>query len=328
MTSSAGATPGPTVIGTDRDSDHLVSIVVPCRNERDHVGAFATSALAQVLPDGWRLEIVIADGGSDDGTAEALVALVAAQPRVRVVANPRRIVSAGLNAALAATRGSVVVRMDVHTTYASDYVAECLATLARTGADNVGGPWRAEATPAGGAMQAAIAAAFQSRWVAGGALSRRLNHDGPVDTVYLGAWPRATFDRFGGFDESLVRNQDDEHNLRIVRGGGRIWQSPRIRSAYRPRARLAQVFRQYRQYGYWKPFVMSKLGQPASPRHVVPAVFVVALGFATVLAVGAIAAALAAGHVVAAAMLWPFAALVVAYGAAVALLTAGVAASA
>ncbi len=97
------------------------------------------------------------------------------------------------------------------------------------------------------------------------------------DTVYLGAWPRATFERFGGFDEQLVRNQDDEHNLRITRGGGRVWQSSRIRSVYRPRATLSQVFRQYLQYGYWKPFVMKKHGQAASLRHLVPSVFVLAL---------------------------------------------------
>ena len=147
----------------------------------------------------------------------------------------------------------------------------------RTGADNVGGPWRAEVDAGGGATQEAVAAAFQSPLVAGGALSRRLDHEGPVDTVYLGAWPRATFERFGNFDEALVRNQDDEHNLRIVAGGGRVWQSARIRSAYRPRARLGRVFRQYLQYGYWKPFVMKKHGQPAELRHVVPALFVIAL---------------------------------------------------
>src|SRR4030095_504590 len=99
----------------------------------------------------------------------------------------------------------------------------------------------------GGPTQHAVAAAFQSRWVAGGALSRRLDHDGWVDTVYLGAWPRSTFDRYGGFDESLVRNQEDEHNLRIVKGGGRGW-------------------------------------QPARPRHVVPACFVAGLLAAALLA--------------------------------------------
>ena len=141
------------------------------------------------------------------------------------------------------------VRMDVHTRYAADYVAQCLHALERSGADNVGGPWRAEGRDG---WPGAIAAAFQSRWVAGGARSRSLVYEGEVDTVYLGCWPRATFERFGGFDETLVRNQDDEHNLRIVLGGCRIWQSPAIRSMYSPRDSLAALWRQWLQYGYWK----------------------------------------------------------------------------
>lgn len=281
-------------------AQRLVSIIVPCRNERAHVGVFASSALAQRLADGWALEIVVADGTSDDGTRDVLAAIAAVEPRLRVVDNPERIVSAGLNRALAASTGDVVVRMDVHTEYASDYVARCIETLVRTGADNVGGPWRAEADAGSAPMQRAIAAAFQSSWVAGGALSRRLDYDGAADTVYLGAWPRQTFERFGNFDEALVRNQDDEHNLRIVQGGGRIWQASSIRSVYRPRASLAKVFRQYMQYGYWKPFVMKKRGQPASLRHLVPALFVLALVVAGVVAVCGFG-------------VWPFAVLVAAY---------------
>ena len=197
-------------------------------------------------------------------------------PRVRfgVIDNPKQIVSAGLNQCIEHSKGEVIVRMDVHTVYTPDYIAECLAALAETGADNVGGPWKAEGT---GLMQRAVAAAFQSSWVAGGARSRQLDYNGWVDTVYLGCWPVQTFRRFGGFDEKLVRNQDDEHNLRIRRGGGNVWQSARIRSAYRPRARLGDVFRQWRQYGYWKPFVMLKHGQAASVRHLVPALFIAAL---------------------------------------------------
>lgn len=254
-----------------------VSVIVPCRNERRHVEAFCASALAQQLPEGWTLQLVLADGESDDGTRALLDALAAREPRLAVIDNPGRIVSTGLNRALAVATGEIIVRMDVHTEYAPDYVAQCIAALAATGADNVGGPWHAEPDADGDEMQHAVAAAFQSRWVAGGAASRRLDFDGRVDTVYLGAWPRATFDRFGGFDESLVRNQDDEHNLRITQGGGKVWQSSKIRSVYRPRASLGKVFRQYLQYGYWKPFVMKKHGQPASIRHLVPAVFVAAL---------------------------------------------------
>jgi glycosyltransferase involved in cell wall biosynthesis len=289
----------------------IASAIVPCRNERGHIEAFCTSALAQQLPPGWQLELVIADGLSDDGTRAVLDALALRDPRLAVIDNPRRIVSAGLNLALSRARGEVIVRMDVHTDYAPDYVAQCLAALAESGADNVGGPWRAEALPGAGAMQQAVAAAFQSRWVAGGARSRDLGYSGWVDTVYLGCWPRASFERYSGFDENLVRNQDDEHNLRIVKGGGRIWQSARVRSVYRPRAALGQVFRQYLQYGYWKPFVMKKHGQPASLRHLVPAIFVALLAMTTLLAL------LGTGS--------PLAALIALYGAAVAIMTAGVA---
>jgi glycosyltransferase involved in cell wall biosynthesis len=259
-------------------ADSLLSVIVPCRNERDHIAAFCASVAAQQLPSGWQMEVLVADGLSDDGTRERLAEVCRADDRFAMIDNPGRIVSCGLNRCIAQARGCFIVRLDVHTVYAPDYLAQCLATWQRTGADNVGGPWRAEGEGGPqGVVQRAVAAAFQSRLVAGGALSRDLVYEGEVDTVYLGAWPRETFDRFGGFDEALVRNQDDEHNLRIHRGGGRIWQSATIRSTYHPRASKADVFRQYRQYGYWKPFVMRKHGQAAALRHLVPGLFVAGL---------------------------------------------------
>ncbi|MDO5623955.1 MAG: glycosyltransferase family 2 protein [Pseudomonadota bacterium] len=255
-------------------SGHIVSVIAPCRNECAAVDAFCDSALAQQLPPGWQMEVIVADGLSDDGTRQRLHARAAQDARLHVIDNPGRIVSTGLNAALRQARGSVIVRFDIHTRFAPDYVAECIAALARTGADNVGGPWVAQGQ---GGWGRAIAAAFQSRWVVGGARSRDVAHEGEADTVYLGCWPRATFERFGGFDEQLVRNQDDEHNLRIRKGGGRVWQSARIRSVYRPRGALRQLFAQQRQYGYWRPFVMRKHGQAGSLRQGVPALFVAAL---------------------------------------------------
>jgi succinoglycan biosynthesis protein ExoA len=289
---------------------NCVSVIVPCRNERRYIEGFCAGVWRQRLPADWTLQLVVADGQSDDGTREVLQRLAAADARLVWIDNPGRIVSTGLNRALQQAVGEVIVRMDVHTEYADDYVAQCLQALSRTGADNAGGPWRAEADADGGPMQQAVAAAFQSRWVAGGARSRQLDHEGWVDTVYLGSWPRATFERFGGFDEELVRNQDDEHNLRIVKGGGHVWQSPHIRSVYRPRATLRQVLRQYLQYGYWKPFVMKKHGQAASVRHAVPGAFVGALGLAAVVALAGPA--------------WPLMALLGLYGAVVAAMTAAV----
>jgi glycosyltransferase involved in cell wall biosynthesis len=255
-------------------AEPVATVVVPCRNEVSHIDAFVASLLAQRLPDGGELEVVVADGRSDDGTRERLDALAARDPRLRVIDNPGRIVSTGLNRALAAARAPVVVRMDVHTTYAPDYVAQCLRALRETGATCVGGAW----VPTGeGWPQAAIAAAFASRFGSGGAASRRVGYSGFVDTVYLGAWRRDELAALGGFDEALVRNQDDELALRIHRRGGRVWQDAAIVSRYAPRASFAALFRQFWQYGYWKVPVIRKHRLPASPRHLVPFGFVATL---------------------------------------------------
>jgi cellulose synthase/poly-beta-1,6-N-acetylglucosamine synthase-like glycosyltransferase len=164
--------------------------------------------------------------------------------------------------------------MDVHTRYAPDYLVQCLKALQLTGADNVGGPWRAVGR---GLVQRTIAMAFNSSFAVGNARSRMLDYEGSVDTVYLGCWRRDRLIEVGLFDEDLVRNQDDELNLRITRAGGTIWQSPAIISWYEPRSSLRQLFRQYAQYGYWKVKVIQKHRLPASVRHLIPAMFVATL---------------------------------------------------
>jgi len=198
---------------------------------------------------------------------------VVSGPAVRVIDNPGKIVSTGMNAAIRAARGDIIIRMDAHTEYAPDYIRRCVETLRETEADNAGGPWVAKGD---GYLSRAVAAAFQSPFAAGGARSHSREYEGLVDSVYLGCWPRETFERFGYFDEELVRNQDDEHNLRIVRGGGKVWQNPGIKSWYRPRASLSTLFLQYMQYGYWKVRVIRKHRLPASWRHLVPGAFVLA----------------------------------------------------
>src|SRR5689334_5169766 len=150
--------------------------------------------------------------------------------------------------------------MDAHTQCAPDYLRECMIALRKTDADNVGGPWIAKGT---GIVGRAIAAAFQSAFGIGGGRAHDPNYTGVVDTVYLGCWPRRVFDRFGLFDEELVRNQDDEFNLRITRGGGKIWQSRSIKSSYQPRGSLHLLFQQQLQYGYWKVRVIQKHKIPA-----------------------------------------------------------------
>jgi len=245
----------------------LVSIILPCRNEQEHIATCLESILMQESPPG-DFEVIVADGMSDDGTREIVQQFAKRDQRLRLIDNPKGIVSTALNIALLIARGNIIVRMDAHTQYASDYVRQCVEVLHETNADNVGGPWVAQGR---GSLGRAIATAFQSPFAAGGGRAHNPTYEGIVDTVYLGCWPREIFERIGLFDEELVRNQDDEFNLRLARAGGKIWQSPRIRSWYSARSSVSALFRQYTQYGYWKVRVIQKHKLPASVRHLIPA---------------------------------------------------------
>lgn len=249
---------------------HSISIIVPCRNERNFAGTFVRSLESQDFA-GLDWEVIIADGMSTDGTQDELRGAIGTNARFRIIDNPEGIVSTGLNAAIQIARGDVIVRMDMHTEYQMDYVKSCLHVLADTNASNVGGPWVARGK---GYIGTAISAVFQSRLGCGGGKAHDLTYEGPVDTVYLGCWPKKVFATVGGFDEDLVRNQDDEHNARLEQSGKLIYQSPRIRSWYTPRGSISRLFRQYFQYGYWKTVVMRKHKRIVSFRHIAPAAFI------------------------------------------------------
>jgi succinoglycan biosynthesis protein ExoA len=247
-----------------------VSIITACRNEIRHLGRFMDSVLEQELETGsW--EAIVADGMSDDGTWEALQEYASRDSHLRVIRNPGRIVSTGLNAAIRSARGRVIIRMDAHTTYDSSYCQKCVSELERTGADNVGGPIRTHAV---GLRARAIEAAYKSGFSSGSGISRNVNYEGWVDTVVYGCWRKETLERLAFFDETLVRNQDDELNFRLLRGGGKIWQSPCIISSYSPRSSISKLFRQYFQYGFWKVAVICKHRLLASWRHIVPILFI------------------------------------------------------
>ena len=250
-----------------------VSVVVPCRNERFHIQACLESILNQEEPDGG-FEVIVVDALSNDGTRELLDNFARRESRLRLIDNPRRVTPSAFNLGIAHARGDFIAIMGAHNLYAPDYLRQCLAVAKETGADNVGGSMIAVGTSA---LQSAIALAHHSRFSCGGARWHNVAYEGEADTVFGGFYRREVFSRFGCFDESLVRNQDDEFNLRLRRSGGRIWHSPRIRSWYHPRADLASLFKQYVQYGYWKVRVIQKHRLPASWRHLVPGLFVLAL---------------------------------------------------
>ena len=274
--SQAGTEPKPQVGVVPR-----VSVIIPCRNEVLYIANCLKGILEGEEPEGG-MEVVVSDGMSDDGTREILAELSRKDPRIRVIDNPKRLAPAGLNAAILAARGEIIVRADAHAEYAPNYVALCVRTLERTKADVVGGPWRAKGK---GYVGRAIAAAFRSPFGMGGGRGHDLEFEGYLDSVYLGCWYKERLVEVGMYDEELVRNEDDELNLRIHLRGGKVYQCKDIKSVYFSRNSLIQLFRQYYQWGFWKVAVILKHHRPASARHLVPGAFVLAITLGAVLSV-------------------------------------------
>jgi len=292
-----------------------VSVIIPARDAARALPATLDALLAGDYPPD-RLEVVVAVAPPGDQTL-AVLARAAARagarleaamaspapagrsggtpatagggPVVRAVGNPSRGTSAGLNAALAASTGDVIVRLDAHAVPAPDYVRACVAALEHTGAWAVGGPMvGAGGTPFGAAVSAA-----QATWLgSGGAAyrSRVLRTPRRADTVYLGAWPRAVLERLGGFDEALGRNQDYELCLRIREAGGEVWLDPAIRTATRTRDTPLALARQYLGYGAGRAATWRRHPRSLRARQAVPAAFVAALGLAAAMRVTSSAA--------------------------------------
>jgi glycosyltransferase involved in cell wall biosynthesis len=258
---------------------------MPCRNEAAYIGPCLESILATDYPLD-RVEVLVADGRSDDGTREIVERWAARHSCIQLLDNPARITPTALNTAIRAATGDVIIRMDAHGVYPRDYVSRLVTALQETGADNVGGvvvTLPADDTPAA----RAIALAFAHPLGVGNAYFR-IGVAGPrwVDTVPFGCFRRELFDRVGMFDEELVRNQDDEFNLRLIGHGGRILLLPDVVSLYYGRRSLGAVARMFYQYGYFKPLVARK-AERIMTRQLVPPLFVLSLVATAAVGIGA-----------------------------------------
>ena len=249
----------------------MISIILPIRNEKYFIANTLDSILSQSV-DG--IEIIIADGLSTDGTREIIKAFQKENSSIILIDNPEKIVSTGFNRALSKSTGEIIIRVDGHSIIHYDYASKCKQQLNLKNCACVGGLIH----PLGNSIfTKIITLATSSKFGVGNSKFHYSKISCWSDTVYLGAYKREIFEEIGGYDEELVRNQDDEYNFRMIQNDMKIWLDPSIKSTYTQRNSFMGLFKQYFQYGFYKIRVMQKRQGFASWRHLVPGLFVFGL---------------------------------------------------
>ena len=258
------------------ENGRKVSVLVPCRNEVRSIERCIDNVCSlDRPPEGF--EVIVIDGMSTDGTREILSRLKSQFSDLVVIDNPGKIVPRAMNLGIQFAKGEYIVRADARCIHPKSYLCDLVELSEKTGADNVGGVLVPEFGNT--YTQKAVALAYKSRIAMGGALRDRGDFIGETDTVYGGCFKRKRLLEVGMYDETMVRNQDDELSFRLREKGGKIIQDGRIKIQYYPRNSFWHLFKQFMQYGYWKVSVIKKHPQQASLRHFLPAVLV--LSFVT-----------------------------------------------
>ena len=262
---------------TPNGAAELISVVVPARNEEHSIGATLCALRRQDYPT---LQIIVVDGSSTDGTVKVVRRQMAEDPRIELLSNPRQVIPAALNIALAAARGRWLVRMDAHSTVDERYVSTAVARLREGCWGGVGGRKDGVGNTSAGR---AIAAALGSRFGVGGSLYHYGTEERPVDHIPFGAYPTELVRRLGGWDERLVANEDFEFDYRVRRSGEVLLFDPRLRISWETRQTVRSLFRQYRRYGAGKLDVVRLHPDSVRVSHLVPPLLVLYLvGAATV----------------------------------------------
>lgn len=250
-----------------------VSIIIPCRNEGKFIGKCLDSILEQdYLKD--KIDVLVVDGMSTDKTCEIVKKYAQKSNTVKFFDNPKFTTPGGMNIGVREASGQVIVIMGAHTIYTKNYISKCIIYLNQYHVDVVGG--LIQTLPGAETLKAkAIALVLSSPFGVGNSYFRTgIKEPKFVDTVPFGCYRREVFDKIGFFDEDLIRNQDDEFNLRLIKSGGKILLVPDIVSKYYARDKFLKLWNMYYQYGYFKPLVVKKVGGVLTWRQLIPGIMV------------------------------------------------------
>tara|TARA_Y200000002_G_scaffold55039_1_gene40411 strand:- start:1443 stop:2489 length:1047 start_codon:yes stop_codon:yes gene_type:complete len=253
----------------------LISIIIPIRNEAKKIKSAINSCLNQKNINIKKIEIIIADGSSTDGTSEILKLLSEENKCIKIVFNKDKYMPHGFNKALTIATGKYIMVMSGHSVLKNDYIFNSLKAMMENDAQCVSGSMDTIQENYLGK----IIGISQSTIFGVGNSTFRINKDKGkyVDTGVFGFYKSKVFLQIGGMDEELIKNQDDEFNFRLTQNGGKIWFDPSIKSKYFSRNTLIKLFKQYFFYGFYKVRVFQKRGGLASIRQLIPPIFILSL---------------------------------------------------
>ena len=260
-----------------KESMHpFVTLIIPSFNEEKFIVPLLENILHQDYPRD-QLEVFIIDGLSSDRTQKIIEEYHQRYPYIQMLLNEMRFVPFALNIGIRKSRGEVIIRMDAHSEYPTNYISVLVKYLFELNADNVGGIWKTK--PANDSPKAiSIAITLSSIFGVGNSNYRLgVREIRKADTVPYGCFRKSLFDKIGLFDEELLRNQDDEFNARIIENGGSIYLIPDIAITYFARPDISSLVKMLFQYAYFKPLVNKKLKKPATIRQFIPPLFVLFL---------------------------------------------------
>jgi glycosyltransferase involved in cell wall biosynthesis len=252
----------------------FVSILIPCFNESDYIEQTLNSLLDNSYPKNF-YEIIIIDGGSTDGTKTIVGNIIKINKNIKIIDNPKKIQSAGLNIGIKKSRGSILIRADAHAIYDKHFIRESVKLLTSNSFQNVG-PFQKSVGV--GILSQSISMAMNSFFGLGNAKYRLSdNYIEKVKSVWLGAWFKEKLIEINGFDESLKIAEDFDLNYRLRIDGGEIVASNKIKATYIVRKSIKDLFVQFYKYGFWKTKFLLNYPKEIQIRWFAPPILVISL---------------------------------------------------
>ncbi len=248
----------------------VVSILMPIYNEADTIDRVVRSILDQD-ETGFELEVMLIDGMSDDGTREIIANQFGDDSRVRLVDNPHRFTPYAMNIGLFESRGEFVCIFGAHGFYDQDYIKVCLEELEATGAAGVSG--RLETVAASDSLQAQLVAWTISHPFGASGQSVRTQPEGFVDTIPYPVFRKDVLLEVGGYNESLVRNQDNDMNERLIQAGYKLYLTHRTTARYFSKPTILGLLKYAHKTGWWNAISLKINWHSMKLRHHAPTVF-------------------------------------------------------